>query len=137
MSLSVASITERTRLLEYLYEAYQRSVTVVGIRNGSDGQDRIAIYPERGIDGVAASLADPQEFSFSAVRGAASYGYLDVRESDIPGACHLRIEPKGMQVVQVRSGNAPRMDLGGPTPDQRRLMQMIYDHFREHAEWPK
>ncbi len=137
MPLSVASVTERTRLLEYLYEAYQRSVTVVGTRARSEGHDRIVLRPERGIDGVAAALADAREFRSSAVRGAASYGYLEVRESDTPGAYRLRIEPKGMHVVQVRSGNAPRMDLNGPTPDQRRLMQTIYDHFREHAEWPK
>lgn len=137
MPLSVESITERTRLLEYLYEAYQRSVIVVGTRERSEGQDRIVAYPERGIDNVAASLAAPQQFRFSAVRGAASYGYLEVRESDIPGVYRLRIEPRGMQVVQIRTGNAPRMHPDGPTPDQRRLMQTIYDHFREHAEWPK
>ncbi|MDP9383047.1 MAG: hypothetical protein M3Q29_23495 [Chloroflexota bacterium] len=108
----------RWKVLGYLYKARQYDVPVVGRRISLEGRERLSIYSQT----TNGALEDLPQVSAPVVEQLASDGYLDLSRPDPAGPYSLRITDKGVEAVQSR---------------QRRLMQAIYDHFREAGEWPK
>ncbi len=113
----------RWRILTYLYRALQYDVAVVGTGRTFEGREALVLSAERDIgayDGLSAFGFLP-EVRLSTALSLASAGYLDISPPDSSGARRLRITNQGARVVEAH---------------QRRLLQKIYDHFRQTGEWP-
>lgn len=116
--------SQRWRVLAYLYRGLQYKVAVVGTGKTFEGREVLVLSSGHDIgayDGLSAFGVLP-EVEVSTLRSLASDGYLEVSRRDASGTYQLNITAKGVQAVQAR---------------QQRLLQVIYDYFRETAEWPK
>ncbi len=124
MAVDTSLDDRQWRIVAYLYKALQHDVTVVGTGRVFEGREVLVLSAERDIgpyDGLSAFGVLP-EVRLSTVRSLAASGYLEIAPSDTLGRRQLRITDKGARAVEAR---------------QRRLLQVIYDHFRETGEWPK
>ncbi len=124
-------------LLTYLYTARQAGATVIAVPECSEGTDVLRLKPHKELGGAFAELGsyvfDPAEVEAL----ESEEGYITLSRPDPTSPPRVALTPEGEAVVR-RSGLANHMSwMPSLTDDQRRLVQTVYDHFRERAEWPK
>lgn len=124
-------------LLTYLYTARQAGATVIAMPECSQGTDVLRLKPHKELGGAFAELGsyvfDPAEVD--ALESEERYITLSRPQPGSPPRVSLTRE--GERVAQLSAGANHSNWMPSLTDEQRRLLQTVYDHFREHAEWPK
>jgi len=132
-----SSQQQKRAVLSYLHEAHNRAVPVIAVPQKSEGRAVVVLRPERGPADAADPLWASSRLDPSVVRQLADEGYIDTQRTHTPDVSHVLILAKGLRVVgDPVEGVEP--DPGAAlTPEQRLLLQTVFDHFHEEGDWLK
>jgi uncharacterized protein (TIGR02391 family) len=123
--------------LRYLYDARERGVSVIGLRDPADPGEAVVLRPESGPADAADPLWAAPRFDASVLRGLADEGYIDLQRTADRGASRVLILAKGLRAVGDPVEGAESDPRDALTTEQRLLLQTVFTHFHEEGDWPR